>query len=280
MLTRSEFPKSETPLTERVADWFAAKFGGKAIHPVLGAVIPDESDVKDSIAHGLGRTQSAAFATVPDIIRQGRIIDVEKNWKGKPYNGYTLAASGRIGQVDGVGLVIIHRDANLRFYRQEVMLRDALQPEPFKTGALTGKGVALNGGHAGAIAKCYEVSLLSIAPWCRKPLTKTASPCWSDEAAQDNCTDSYLLHTRLTMYFSARHYSALIRVYSETFGQGVSQEALEGAAVSGLAPALMEALDSAIREMKPIKDWSRYAAPFHGHSLPTSQGAPSSEPAE
>lgn len=77
------------------------------------------------------------------------------------------------------------------------------------------------------------------------------------------------------MYFSARHYSALIRAYSETFGQGVPQEALKGAAESGFAPTLMEVLDSAIREMKPIKDWSRYAAPSLKFSTPTQQGAPS-----
>ena len=77
------------------------------------------------------------------------------------------------------------------------------------------------------------------------------------------------------MYFSARHYSALIRAYSETFGQSVPQEALKSAAESGLAPTLMEDLDTAIRAMRPIKDWSLYAAPSLKFSTPTQPGGPS-----
>ena len=61
------------------------------------------------------------------------------------------------------------------------------------------------------------------------------------------------------MIFSARHYSALNRVYSETFGQQVPQEVARQAARTGKAPALMEALDNAIKFSDPILDWSPYA---------------------
>lgn len=63
----------------------------------------------------------------------------------------------------------------------------------------------------------------------------------------------------IAMIFSARHYSALGRVYSETFGQQVPREAAHQAARTGRAQALMEALDNAIKSNDPIQDWSPYA---------------------
>jgi hypothetical protein len=62
----------------------------------------------------------------------------------------------------------------------------------------------------------------------------------------------------MTIYFSARHYSALIRVYSETFNQNVPPAVLSHAAENGLAPLLMEKLDEAIESDEPIKDWTEY----------------------
>jgi hypothetical protein len=62
------------------------------------------------------------------------------------------------------------------------------------------------------------------------------------------------------MLFSARHYSALGRVYSETFGEQVPEEAARQAAVTGKAPALMLALTQAIKFKDPIQDWSPYTA--------------------
>lgn len=71
------------------------------------------------------------------------------------------------------------------------------------------------------------------------------------------------------MIFSARHYSALNRVYSETFGQQVPPEAARLAAKTGKAPELMEALDQAIKFNEPIQDWSRYAPGLQASSMQT-----------
>ena len=62
------------------------------------------------------------------------------------------------------------------------------------------------------------------------------------------------------MIFSARHHLALNRVYLETFGQQVPQEAAHQAAKTGKAPELMEALDQAIKFNEPIQDWNPYTA--------------------
>ena len=63
------------------------------------------------------------------------------------------------------------------------------------------------------------------------------------------------------MYFSARHYSALIRVYSETFYQDVPAAVLRYAAENRLAPSLMQDLDEAIKAETPIQDWRNYQGP-------------------
>jgi hypothetical protein len=63
------------------------------------------------------------------------------------------------------------------------------------------------------------------------------------------------------MYFSARHYSALNRVYSEMFAP-VPQEVLEAAAQGGKAPALLEALHNAVEGRRPIQDWTPFGTPL------------------
>jgi len=111
--------------------------------------------VKDSISHGLSKAKSASFAAVPDIIKKGMIISAEENWKGRGYDGYTLAAPISIKGDAFIGVVIVHRDKQTqRFYLQEVILREKLQTgTSFKTEALTGNKAALNGdSHAGAIS--------------------------------------------------------------------------------------------------------------------------------
>ena len=62
------------------------------------------------------------------------------------------------------------------------------------------------------------------------------------------------------MIFSARHYSALIRQYSQMFGQPVPESVLQAAAKSGKAPDLMEALAQAVRSKDPIQTWASYGA--------------------
>lgn len=63
------------------------------------------------------------------------------------------------------------------------------------------------------------------------------------------------------MYFCARHYSALSRVYSEMFGQPVPSEVALAAAHNGKAPDLMDALHQATQFQEPIGDWTHYFRP-------------------
>lgn len=164
VLTGEEFRKTDEPLTERVSAWFKNEHQGVARNPVLGEVALTKRGVRDSIAHGLGREKAAAFAAVPAIIAKARALDMRRNWSGRGYDGYTLAAPVQIAEKTYVGVVIVHRDAQTqRFYLQEVILREALQPQPFKTEASTGTSAALIGDHGGAIATLLR-NIYSVKP--------------------------------------------------------------------------------------------------------------------
>jgi hypothetical protein len=163
-LTGGEFKKSIVPLTKRVAAWFKKEHGGVAVHPTLGTVTLNERGVKDSLYHGLGRDKAVAFAAVPDIIANGRIIAEDSDWKGRKYQGFALGAPVRIAGQDYVGVVIIRRSANSqRFYLHEVSLREKLQQDAFKTGADAAEAGGLSGAPAGAI-KTLLRGIFSVKP--------------------------------------------------------------------------------------------------------------------
>lgn len=141
-LTGKEFAKSETPLTEKVARFYAENYGGKVERDGVGTVLLDERSVKDSIAHGIGRNKAVAFAAVPDIIKNGAIIDRQENWKGRGYGSVTFAAPIEIANEGYVGVVVANEvtlsDGSHRFYLHEVALQENLLSEEFKTGINTG----------------------------------------------------------------------------------------------------------------------------------------------
>ncbi len=136
ILNGNEFAKDGTLLTEKVTKFYEENYNGKVERKGLGDVILDKRSVKDSTIHGFGKTKAAAFAAVPQIITNGRIIDAQKNWKGRNYDSVTIAAPIKIGKSNYVGIVIIHKgygtDTN-RFYLHEVVLQKNLQDESFKT---------------------------------------------------------------------------------------------------------------------------------------------------
>ncbi|MBP7231326.1 MAG: PLxRFG domain-containing protein [Syntrophaceae bacterium] len=134
-ITGNEFAKSERHLTDTVAEWYVEHYGGKATNPIIGDVVLDKRGIKDSIGHGLGHVKAAAFALVPDIISQGKIINYNSNWQNRNIEGYVIAAPVSIGNNHHIGVVIVRKSHELqRFYLHEIYLTSKLQ-EPFKTGA-------------------------------------------------------------------------------------------------------------------------------------------------
>ena len=125
-LTGDEFAKSETPLTERIAEYYAKNYDGRVERDGFGIVVLDKRGVKDSLSHGMGRSKAAAFAAVPNIIRDGVLIDQKENWKKRNYNSYTIAAPVAIGGEGYVGVAIVtrgHGTNTNKFYLHEVVLQ-------------------------------------------------------------------------------------------------------------------------------------------------------------
>ena len=135
-LTGNEFQKDGVPLTEKVGKFYQDEYGGSVTRAGFGEVVLDKRGVKDSISHGIGRVKSAAFAAVPSIITDGRIISTDENWKDRNYDSYTFAAPVRIGTETYVGVVVVTRGKGKnenRFYLHEVVLQKSLQDRSIKT---------------------------------------------------------------------------------------------------------------------------------------------------
>jgi len=137
-LEGTEFQKSEIDLITQV-DKFFNSIGGKVERKDLGTIELNRRGVKNSIAHGIGRAKSVAFMAVPDVIRNGKIIDHQINWKGRGYDTYVIDAPITIGDVEYITEVIIKQNKSKRneFYLHEVEIKEKAQ-SVFKTGIDTG----------------------------------------------------------------------------------------------------------------------------------------------
>jgi hypothetical protein len=138
-LTGNEFQKSDTPL-DRQAEAYFAEFGYSINNSDIGEVAIDRRGAKDSIAHGVGRKKAAAFAAVPYVLRDGRVVAEAENWKGRNYDSFVIAAPITIGnEPHFMGAVVIRRNENQRFYLHEVVTDDGTAL-PFKTGVVKTDG--------------------------------------------------------------------------------------------------------------------------------------------
>jgi len=135
-----KFSKSDTDLVTQVAKFFSDKYSDGINRAGLGNVRLTRGGVKSSIAHGIGREKAAAFATVPEVIRDGIEIDRQKNWKGRGYDSSVIAAPIEIGGVPYIAEVIVtsaRANGDWMFYLHEVEKKEKLQ-SVFKTGINTG----------------------------------------------------------------------------------------------------------------------------------------------
>ncbi|WP_375212617.1 LPD38 domain-containing protein [Aquabacterium sp.] len=158
-LTGNEFAKDGTPLTVKVPQWYAANGVDKIDIHGLGQIMLDERAVKDSLSHGIGRAKSAAFAAVPAVLRNGMVIH-EEAMRGNADVGkvFHIAAPIEIGGQPHVAAVLVKSDQNgRRMYVHEVVLRERLQGDAFKTEALsTPSGDARNGASPGALRSVLQ----------------------------------------------------------------------------------------------------------------------------
>ena len=114
-LTGEEFPRGEKKLNEMVLDFFDS-MGNKAHNPVVGDVLLDSRAVKDDMNHGVNHAKAVAFAAIPDVISKGKVLDHQRNWKGRGYDSATLGAKIKIDGEDFYELVVVKLKDKNRLY--------------------------------------------------------------------------------------------------------------------------------------------------------------------
>lgn len=75
--TGNEFAKGEVDLVTQVDEYFKT-FNNQAYNEEIGNVLIDKRGIKDDIAHGIGRKKAATFVAVPDVIKNGKVVDYKK----------------------------------------------------------------------------------------------------------------------------------------------------------------------------------------------------------
>ncbi len=91
---------------EYVLDIFNSQ-GNVATNPQIGKVELVKSGAKSTIMHGYGNLKLSAVNAIKPTIEQGSIISTSKNYEGKGYDRYIIAAKGKINGSDTIiGAVI------------------------------------------------------------------------------------------------------------------------------------------------------------------------------
>ena len=145
-LRGNEF-KTGKDMVSAVHSYFES-FGGKVENEQLGEVVLSKRGIKDDLAHGMGAEKAASFAAVPEVLRSGKVVDYQKNWKGRGYDTATIAAPIRIAGTEYMMGVVLKRSNQMnRFYIHEVATKKE-GTSPFMTGA---QEMGLPGGEVPSI---------------------------------------------------------------------------------------------------------------------------------
>ena len=125
----TEFSKGKIKLVDQVAEFFD-DIGNNVYNEMLGDVELSRKGVKDDISHGIGRAKAISFKAIPDIIKNGKIVNYSSNYKGKGHARVVIAAPieivGSQEKICGkyiMAVVLRRENAKQRFYMHEVATR-------------------------------------------------------------------------------------------------------------------------------------------------------------
>ena len=103
---------------------------GNVVHnDVVGDVALSMRSVRNDLAHGYGDKKAAAFATVKDVIENGKVLRYSKDWKGRGYDSVSIGAKINITDGENAGqyyeVCVIKIDRTNRMYLHEVDIEKA-----------------------------------------------------------------------------------------------------------------------------------------------------------
>ena len=150
-LTGDEFSRKEGfSLTEQVEQYFN-EMNNSVESPFFGKVVLDREGADDSLSHGMGRLKAVAYAGVPNVIKNGVIIDSDLNHKDRGYNSYVIAAPIKIADKNYICEVVLKQNKQEnRFYLHEVTEQKKFLERAFVTNP------AQKPAHQGTLSNILE----------------------------------------------------------------------------------------------------------------------------
>ncbi|MBR5515444.1 MAG: hypothetical protein IKU52_04500 [Clostridia bacterium] len=134
-LSGTEFAKGDVDLISQVETYFDSL--GNEVQSKYGLVELTRKGIKSSIGHGIGRNKAIAFTAVPDVIKKGKVIDYQYNWKGRGYDTAVFAAPITIGNEGYYLGCVVNVESNRNYYYlHEVILQKKENNAMFKTGTV------------------------------------------------------------------------------------------------------------------------------------------------
>lgn len=142
-LSGDEFRKSEKGIIDQVDDFFQS-LEGRVYNDVLGQVYLSRAGIKDDIGHGIGRMKAITFGAVPAVIEHGKVLDYQKDRKGRGWDSAVIGGKIRIEKGEFAGdyfvavAVKVAKDNHL--YLHEVYQKKIGGNTPIKTRAIPKNG--------------------------------------------------------------------------------------------------------------------------------------------
>lgn len=113
---------SKKRLSEQVMEYYDS-IGNETYNDVVGKVLLNQRSVKNDIAHGVGRLKAITFRAVPSVIKNGKVLSIEKDWKKRGYDSIAIGAKisidGGVGPGDYFVICMLNVDKDNRLYLHE-----------------------------------------------------------------------------------------------------------------------------------------------------------------
>jgi hypothetical protein len=120
--------ESNKKAKEKTLEWIAVT-GSKTIYREdIGEVIFDRAGVKTSFEHRIYQNKLDALPAIPDVIENGKVIDISDDFEGKPIKNTLIAGPIQIGgkpEILIVRLRMVKGHGN-KFYVHDIFVLDEL----------------------------------------------------------------------------------------------------------------------------------------------------------
>lgn len=157
-LTGEEFAKKEgLRFSDQLNDFFNS-FGNVLFSNRIGEVIANENSVDSDVAHGVFRKKSIAAAAIPEVLREGEIIDYQVNYDNRTYDTMCIAAPITItGERYFEGIIVRRIEGTDRFYTHDVLVEKDEAPT-FTAGGIDDTNTGVRASIISLLKQVNEVN--------------------------------------------------------------------------------------------------------------------------